>query len=69
MGKLETLDNSPVLKGLLVNYILRIYEQEAITDDWHLYKEYSWLYDNNKLNELFVEEALLNGLNDGNDRG
>ena len=69
MGKLETLDNSPVLKGLLVNYILRKYEQEAITDDWHLYKEYSWLYDNNKLNELFVEEALLNGLNDGNDRG
>ena len=69
MGKLETLNYSPVLKGLLVNYILRIYEQEAIIDDWHLYKEYSWLYDNNKLNELFVEEALVNELNDGNDRG
>jgi hypothetical protein len=69
MGKLTTLDYSPVLTKLLINYIIRKYEEDAITDDWHLYQEYSWLYDNNKLNELFEEEALTNELNDGVDRG
>ena len=68
MKKLITLDYSPVLKTLLVNYILRKYEEESITDDWHLYREYSWLFDNNKLHELFEEEALTNELNDGDDR-
>ncbi len=69
MTKLTTLADSPVLRKFLVNYILRKYEQESITDDWHLYQEYSWLYDNNKLHELFEEEALTNKLNDGNNRG
>ena len=64
MTKLTTLVDSPVLRKLLVNYILRKYEQESITDDWHLYQEYSWLYDYNKLHELFEEEALTNKLND-----
>ena len=65
MAKLLTLDYSPVLKTLLVNYILRKYEEESIIDDWHLYQEYSWLFDNNKLHELFEEEALTNELKDG----
>lgn len=69
MAKLLTLDYSPVLKSLLVNYILRKYEQDAITDDWHLYKEYSWMYDNNELHELFEEEVFTNELSDGDDRG
>lgn len=65
MKKLITLDYSPVLKTLLVNYILRKYEEESIIDDWHLYQEYSWLFDNNKLHKLFEEEALTNELKDG----
>jgi hypothetical protein len=68
MKKLTTLDYSPVLKKLLINYILIQYEEDAITDDWHLYQEYSWLFDNNELNVLFEEEALTNELNDGNAR-
>ena len=68
MAKLLTLDYSPVLKTLLVNYILRKYEEESIIDDWHLYQEYSWLFDNNKLHALFEEEALTNELDDGDDR-
>ncbi len=69
MTKLTELDYSPELKKLLINYILRKYEEDSITDDWHLYKEYSWLYDNNKLNELFEEEALTNELSNGINRG
>jgi hypothetical protein len=69
MEKLTTLDYSPVLKTLLVNYILKKYEQESIIDDLHLYQEYSWMYDNNELHELFEEEALTNELSDGNVRG
>jgi hypothetical protein len=62
MKKLTTLNYSPVLKKLLVDYILRKYEEDAILDDWYLYQEYSWLFDNNRLNELFEEEVLINQL-------
>lgn len=68
MEKLITLDYSPVLKKLLIDYILIQYEGDAITDDWHLFQEYSWLLDNNELNVLFEKEAHTNELNDGNAR-
>ncbi|MCE3295821.1 MAG: hypothetical protein K0R65_1535 [Crocinitomicaceae bacterium] len=60
MIEIKNLEYNPILRSLLKNYCLRMYEQEAITDDWHLYQEYTYLKDNNMLDVLFEEEDLTN---------
>ncbi|MEO8515510.1 MAG: hypothetical protein ABI426_02135 [Flavobacterium sp.] len=74
MEKLTDLEYNPILKQLLINYVIRIYEEDALTDDWHLWQEYLMLIRENRLNEIFENECLTNKLNDenyicGNDRG
>lgn len=56
---------NPTLRRLLVNYCIRIYEEDAIIDDWHLIQEYFLLKKNNELHLLFDEEYLINYLKDG----
>lgn len=62
---IENLDYNPILKKLLIDYISRIYEENAIFDDYHLMQEYFLLKRNNELHLLFVEEKLINYLSDG----
>jgi hypothetical protein len=62
---IENLDYNPVLKKLLIDYISRIYEEDAIFDEHHLMQEYFLLKRNNELHLLFVEEKLINYLSDG----
>ena len=64
MEELTNLDDSPLLKELLIMYVTRQYEKKAELDDWHLLQEYNWLKKNNQLNELFIEEALTNSMKD-----
>lgn len=64
MEEVTNLDHSALLKELLIMYISRKYQEDAVYDDWHLFQEYSWLRNNNKLDELFKEECLTNRLND-----
>ena len=64
MEQVTDLNHSPKLKKLLKLYVSRIYEEEALYDDWHLFQEYIWLRNNNQLDELFKEECLTNRLND-----
>ena len=64
MEQVTNLNNSPDLKQLLKMYVSRKYEEEAQFDDWHLFQEYIWLRNNNKLDELFQEECLTNRLKD-----
>lgn len=67
MIEIKHFDYSPILKGLLIDYVLRVYEEDAITDDEHLLMEYNLLQKNNELHLLFHEEYLINWLNDGTD--
>ncbi|WP_396150891.1 hypothetical protein [Flavobacterium sp.] len=69
MEKVTDLKHSPKLTELLIMYISRKYEENAIFDEWHLFQEYKLLERNNKLNELFKEECLTNRLNDENYTG
>lgn len=69
MEKLTNLDYNPILKELLINYVLRIYEEDAIIDDNHLWQEYLLLKKDGNLESLFEEECLINKFNDGIDRG
>jgi len=69
MEKVTDLKHSPRLTELLIMYIDRKYEENAIHDDWHLFEEYKLLERNNELNELFKEECLTNRLNDENYTG
>jgi hypothetical protein len=69
MEKVTDLKHSPRLTELLIMYIDRKYEENAIRDDWHLFEEYKLLERNNELNELFKEECLTNRLNDENYTG
>lgn len=55
---------NPILKGLLANYCLRQYEDNAIIDDEHLLVEYNWLLNNNQLHVLFDSEYLDNQYKD-----
>jgi hypothetical protein len=59
-NQLIHLDFNPILKGLLINYIIFQYEEDAITDDWHVWQEYVYLRDNNLMNDLFIQEYLDN---------
>jgi hypothetical protein len=60
---------NPKLRQSLVNYCLRIYEEDAIIDDEHLIMEYNLLKKYNNLEALHLEEYLINYLKDGNDIG
>jgi hypothetical protein len=67
MIEINDFKYNPTLRRLLVNYCIRTYEMDAITDDWHLIQEYNFLKKNNELHFLFDEEYLINYLKDGND--
>jgi hypothetical protein len=67
MIEINDFNYNPTLRRLLVNYSIRIYEEDAILDDEHLLKEYNLLKKNNELHFLFEEEYLINYLKDGND--
>jgi hypothetical protein len=67
--EIKNFNHNPVLRQLLVNYIVRTYEEDAIVDDDHLLMEYHLLIRDNRLNDLFKEEKLNNYLNDGNEFG
>ncbi len=62
MGEIEITDFTinPQLRELLVNYVLIQYEENAITDDEHLMREYKLLKSENRLNDLFEGECLSN---------
>ena len=63
--EINNLNYNPILRELLKKYVIRIYEEDSITDDEHLMMEYHLLIRDNRLNELFIEEKLNNYLNDG----
>jgi hypothetical protein len=63
--EINNLNHNPILRGLLTNYVLRMYEEDSNTDDDHLLMEYNLLIRENRLNDLFIEEKLINYLNDG----
>lgn len=65
MNEINDFRYNPILKKMLVNYCLRMYEENAILDDVHLLMEYKLLIRDNNLNALFVEEYLINYLKDG----
>ena len=67
--EINNLNHNPILRGLLKNYVIRMYEEDSITDDEHLLMEYNLLIRDNRLNDLFIEENLNNYLNDGNEFG
>ena len=69
MIEITSFEFNPILKDLLIKYVLRTYEEDAITDDDHLYMEYLLLKRENRLNDLFNEEYLINCLNHDNTRG
>lgn len=60
--EMTDLKYCPILVQYLKNWMLRMYEGDAIIDDWHLWAEYVWLRDNNQLEKLFFEECLTNKL-------
>jgi hypothetical protein len=60
MEKLTDLKYNPVLKQLLINYVYRMYEQDAITDDWHLWQEYLMLIRENRLNVILKRMSQIN---------
>ncbi len=62
--EITNFDFSPQLKKLLKNYCELQYEENSITDDWHLWQEYQLLLKDNKLNLLFEAECLINKLKD-----
>ena len=65
--EINNLNQNPILMELLKNYVIRMYEEDSITDDEHLMMEYHLLIRDNRLNDLFIEEKLNNYLNDGNE--
>lgn len=69
MNEIKNFDWNPILKKLLIDYVLRQYEYDALINDEHLYKEYNYLMENNMLNSLFEEEYLKNQFKNGIDRG
>lgn len=69
MIEIEDFRYNPKLRKMLVNYCLRMYEENAIIDDYHLLEEYKHLKRDNKVHVLFEEEYLINYLRDGDDSG
>jgi len=62
--EITNFDFSPHLRELLKNYCELHYEENSITDDWHLWHEYLLLLKDNKLNLLFEAECFLKKLKD-----
>lgn len=60
--EIKDFNKNPLLRKLLVDYCLSMYEEHAIIDDEHLLKEYNWLKLQNSLVELFSCEYLLNDI-------
>ncbi len=58
--KIKDLEKMPITKALLTNYIILIYEQDAIVSDDYLVMEYNLLAADNRLDELFFQELLCN---------
>lgn len=65
MIEIENFEHNPILRDLLVKYVLRMYEGDAVIDDDHLLMEYHLLLTENRLNDLFVEEYLINFYRNG----
>ena len=65
--EINNLKHNPTLRELLKNYVLRMYEEASILDDEHLLMEYRLLLRENRLNDLFTEEKLINYWKDGNE--
>jgi hypothetical protein len=63
-NEITELNYNPLLKELLVLYISRVYEENAIFDDYHLLAEYHLLLRDNKLHLLFEEEKFTSYMND-----
>jgi hypothetical protein len=51
---------NPILKGLLVEYVLFQYNENADVSNEGLYAEYLHLEETNRLNDLFIQEKLNN---------
>ena len=66
MEEIINFNYRPELRTLIVNYVLRMYEENNITDDEHLIAEFNFLKRNNQLHFLFEEEYLINILKDDN---
>lgn len=69
MEKITDFKHNPKLRKMLVNYCIRIYGEDAITDDKHLLDEYYLLISYNELYRLIDEDFFKNYLNDGEFRG
>jgi hypothetical protein len=65
MEEFTNFNYRPKLRAMLVDYVLRTYEENSITDDEHLIMEYNYLKKHNELHLLFDEEYLINWLSDG----
>jgi hypothetical protein len=65
--EINNLNHNPTLRELLINYVLRMYEEASILDDEHLLMEYRLLLRENRLNDLFMEERLINYWKYGNE--
>lgn len=53
-------ERNPELRQLLINYCKTHYEGAAELDDDHLMQEYHLLLKENRLNDLFECEKLIN---------
>ena len=65
--EITDLNDNPLLTKLLTDYCFRVYEEDAIIDEYHLLIEYYLLMKENRLNDLFIEEKLINYMNHGNE--
>jgi hypothetical protein len=65
VNEITNFDFNPQLRELVKNYCEMIYEENSITDDWHLWQEYKLLLKDNNLHELFEVECLLNSWKNG----
>ena len=50
---MRKIKSNSVIKNLLINYISKMYENEARYDEKYLKMEYKWLQDNNQIHLLF----------------
>lgn len=57
---IENLDYNPILKGLLIKYIVFMYESGIEPTEEEIWQEYQLLLSENLLNRLFVQEYLEN---------
>lgn len=58
--EIRDFDLNPILKGLLIEYVLFQYNEYADVSNEGLYAEYLHLEETNKLNDLFIQEKLNN---------